>query len=92
MKKPSLKNLKIDLTHTKKIRESMARQKSVKITINIDADTLSKMKELAEESGIPYQRLINRTLMEAIDGKNSAESRLDKIERELKSLKKKMAA
>ena len=92
MRKPNLKNLKIDLVQTKKIKESMALKKSVKITINIDADTLSKLKEMADESGIPYQRLINRTLKENIDGKSFAESRLKKIENELKILRKKLTA
>ena len=92
MKKPSLKSLKIDPSETKNIREAMSRQKSVKITININADTLAKLRSMADSSGVPYQRLINRTLTESIYSKNSSESRLARIEKELKVLKKKMAA
>ena len=92
MRKPSLKNLKIDAAETKNIRESMARQKSVKITININAETLAKLRSISDKTGVPYQRLINRTLTESLHGKGSSESRLARIEKELKDLKKKIAA
>ena len=92
MRKPKIKNLRVDSAETKNIRGAMARQKSVKITININAETLSKLRSLADESGIPYQRLINRTLTESLHGKSSAESRLARIEKELHLLKKKVAA
>ena len=92
MRKPSLKSLKTNTTETSNIRKSMARQKSVKITININAETLSKLRAMADQSGIPYQRLINRTLTESLHGKSSSESRLERIEKELKDLKKKIAA
>lgn len=70
----------------------MARQKSIKITINIDAETLTELRAMAEESGVPYQRLINRTLSESLTGKATAESRLKHIENELKAIKRKLAA
>jgi predicted DNA binding CopG/RHH family protein len=92
MKKPNLKNLKIDESETKRIRSSMAHQKSIKITININAETLEKLKEIAEDSGVPYQRLINRTLADSLAAKTKANSRLDRMEKELAALKKKIAA
>ena len=92
MRKPNLKTLKVDSAETKTIRKSMARQKSIKITINIDAETLTELRAIADQNRIPYQRLINRTLAESLHGKSSSESRLDRIEKELKNLKKKIAA
>ena len=92
MKKPALKNLKVDETETKNIRSAMARQKSIKITININADTLTKLKAIAEESGIPYQRLLNRTLNESLASRTTESSRLDRLEKELAALKRKIAA
>lgn len=93
MKKPNLKNLEVNKTKTKQIRSSMTRNKSVKITINIEAETLSKLKALAEESGVPYQRLLNRTLAEGLAAKSSSlESRISNVEKELKTIKKKIAA
>lgn len=92
MRKPKLKDLEIDIAGTKQIRSAMANQKSVKITINIDATTLLRFKAMAEESGVPYQRLINKTLGESLVAESIAQSRLEKIEKELKALKKKIAA
>ncbi len=92
MKKPSLKNLELDEIETKNIRSTMAREKSIKITININADTLSKLRQLSDDTGVPYQRLINRTLAESLTTRNRTNSRLERIERELLSLKKKIAA
>ena len=92
MKKPSLKNLKLDESETKSIRSTMAREKSIKITININADTLAKLRRLSDDSGVPYQRLINRTLTESLASRDKTDSRLERIEKELLLLKKKIAA
>ena len=92
MRKPNVSNVKINLGETKRIRSAMSRQKSVKITINIDAATLAKFRAMADESGIPYQRLINKTLGESLVAEAAAESRLEQIEKELKAIKKKIAA
>ena len=91
MKKPNVNNLKVDSTETKRIHAAMARQKSIKITINIDAATLAKFRSMADKSGVPYQRLINRTLSESLIAEAVAQSRLERIEKELKALKKKIA-
>ncbi len=92
MKKLNLKNLETNKTKTNQIRSAMARSKSVKITINIEAETLAKLKTLAEESGVPYQRLLNRTLVEGLAAKSPLESRILKMEKELKAIKKQIAA
>lgn len=91
MRKPSLKNLKVDQVETRRVRVSMSHQKSIKITININADTLAKLKEIAEDSGVPYQRLINRTLTESLAVSAKQSSRLDRVEKELAALKRKIA-
>lgn len=89
MKQP--KKLKIDKTETAKIRKKIAKKNSIKITINIDSKNLEEIKTIAQESGIPYQRLINRFLEQSLSEQKSTESRLDKIERELRNLKNKVA-
>lgn len=70
----------------------MSGNKSIKITINIDAEVLEKFRNMADESGVPYQRLINRTLAEGLEDKQTLDSRLKRVEKELKSLKKTIAA
>ena len=92
MKKPKASSLRTDVRETRRIRSAIARRKSVKITINIDAETLISFRKLAGESGVPYQRLINKTLAESLLADNSAESRLDRIERELEAIKRRLAA
>jgi predicted DNA binding CopG/RHH family protein len=92
MKKPNLKSLKINVAETKRIRENMSLKKSVKITINIDSEILTKLRNSAAKTGVPYQRLINRTLAESLNGKSSSDSRLERLEKEIKLLKKKIAA
>ena len=92
MKKPNLKSLKIDPLETKRVRTSVARQKSVKITINIDSSTLSQLRAMADKSGIPYQRLINRTLSNSLLTKSKSDARLERIEKDIAQLKRKIAA
>lgn len=70
----------------------MSKAKKVKITINIDEDSLSMLKSLAENTGAPYQKLLNQVLKEGLATRSSSETRLDRIERELEKLKKKVAA
>ena len=70
----------------------MAGRESVKITINVDADSLAKLKELSADSGGPYQRLLNSILKERLSKANTVHSRLDRIEKELAQVKKTLAA
>jgi predicted DNA binding CopG/RHH family protein len=92
MREPKLRNLKVDVAETAKIRRSLKKQKSVKITINLDADSLTTLKKEASASGVPYQRLLNRLLKESLTSKHATESRIDRLERELREVKKKLAA
>ncbi|MBI2993278.1 MAG: BrnA antitoxin family protein [Gammaproteobacteria bacterium] len=92
MKEPSLRNLKLDPAETRRIRKSVARNKLVKITINLDAESLALLKEEASATGVPYQRLLNRILRDGLTSRESAEVRLTRLEREMASIKKKVAA
>ena len=92
MREPKLKNLKVDIAETAKVRRGLKKQKSVKITINLDAGSLEAVKREASSSGIPYQRLLNRLLKESLASNRATESRIDRIERELREVKKRLVA
>ncbi len=92
MKQPKLSSLKIDTKGTKTLRNMMAKSKKIKITINVDEDLLAELKHMAEETGVPYQSLLNRVLKDAVMTKRDEGSRLDRLEREVERLKKKISA
>jgi len=92
MKKPNVSQLKHDVAETGRIHAGMRGPQSVKITININSETLQQLREMAMQTGVPYQRLLNRILKEGLGKSGSTETRLDKIEKELERLKKKLAA
>jgi predicted DNA binding CopG/RHH family protein len=92
MKQPKLNDLKIDLKGTKAIRKMMAKSKKVKITVNVDEDLLLELRHMAEAIGTPYQTLLNKVLKDAVMSKVDEGSRLDRLEREIERLKKKLAA
>ncbi len=92
MKQPKLSDLKIDTKGTKAIRKMIAKAKKIKITVNVDEDLLVELKHMAEEMGTPYQSLLNRVLKDAVMTKKDEGSRLDRLEREIERLKKKVSA
>jgi predicted DNA binding CopG/RHH family protein len=92
MRKPGMRDLKLDHAGTRKIRAEMARRGTVKITINVDADSLGKLTELSAESGVPYQRLLNSILRDRLTSASTVQSRLDRIEKELARVKRQLAA
>ncbi len=92
MKQPKLSDLKIDMKGTKAMRKVMAKTKKIKITVNVDEDILVELKQMAKETGTPYQSLLNRVLKDAVMIKKEEGSRLDRIEREIERLKKKISA
>lgn len=92
MKQPKMTGLRIDTAGTKKIRSAMKQAGSIKITINIDADSLTTLRDTALRTGVPYQRLLNQILKEGLASQRINEDRLDRIERELARLKKKRVA
>jgi predicted DNA binding CopG/RHH family protein len=92
MKQPKLSDLKIDTKGTKAMRKLMAKAKKIKITVNVDEDLLVELKHMAEETGTPYQSLLNRVLKDAVMTKKDEGSRLDRLEREIERLKKRISA
>lgn len=92
MKQPKLSDMKVDVKGTKAIRAMMAKAKKIKITINVDEDLLAELRKMADSSGVPYQTLLNRVLKDAITLKREEGSRLDRLEREVERLKKKLSA
>jgi predicted DNA binding CopG/RHH family protein len=92
MKQPKLSDLKVDRGLTRALRKDAAKSPKVKITINIDEDSLVRLKVRSGKSGVPYQRLLNQILKEALRGEEALESRLEKLEKELERLKKRVAA
>lgn len=91
MKQPKLNNLKIDKKGTKAIRDEITKSKKVKITINFDAEILEEVKKLADDMGSPYQTLLNKLLKDALSDNKAKEDRLDRLEKEIRALKKKIA-
>ena len=91
MKQPKLSNLKLDQKGTKALRDSMAKSKKIKITINFDADILDEVKKLAKDTGSPYQTLLNKIVRDSLIQKRTQETRLDRLEKEIQALKKRIA-
>jgi predicted DNA binding CopG/RHH family protein len=92
MKAPKLNELAIDDKGTQQIRRKMAASRSIKITINIDKDNLEILRAKAAQTGVPYQRLLNRFLSSALQNDAQTESRLDRLEKEIARLKKRIVA
>lgn len=92
MKQPKLSDLVLNKSGTKKIREMVANSKKIKITINIDRDSLESLKEMANKSGGSYQKILNEILKNGLVKHNDSESRLQKLEKEIAKIKKKLAA
>jgi predicted DNA binding CopG/RHH family protein len=92
MKQPRLSDLKIDVKGTKAIRKAMTKAKKIKITVNVDEDLLMELRRMAESTGTPYQSLLNRVLKDAVMARKTEGTRLDRLEREIEQLKKKISA
>lgn len=92
MKEPKLSDLKIDQRGTRQIHRKMATTTAVKITINIDKENLDILRDKAAKTGVPYQRLLNRVLAKALQNERKTESRIERLEREVSKLKKKVVA
>ena len=91
MRKPRISDVKVDAAGTRRLRAEMAGRRSVKITINVDAESLAKLRELSADSGVPYQRLLNSILRERLSRADTVHARLDRIEKELARVKKTLA-
>lgn len=86
-----MSNLVLDRKGTQELRSKMQKTKKVKITINIDERSLGSLREIAEETGASYQKLLNQILKDGLAKRSSAESRLERVEKELEKLKRKVA-
>ena len=91
MREPKMSDLKMDRKGTKRMRSRMLKKK-VKITINLDSDLISRVRKTATETGSPYQTYINYILREALSTKENQKKRLDRLEKELAQIKKRLAA
>lgn len=69
-----------DLPHLAKLQEEYKRKS--RITIWIDNVVIEAFKKEAEELGIGYQTLINRTLREGLEKKSLDEETLRRVIRE----------
>jgi predicted DNA binding CopG/RHH family protein len=98
MRSPKIKNIRLNEEETHKIQESVTKARSIRITINIDADTLSHFREEASRTGVPYQRLINRKLKESSKSESAGvglgtyAARIDRVEAEIRNLKRALKA
>lgn len=92
MKQPKLTNLVIDRKGTKQMRAQAAKTDKVKITINIDQDSLESLRKMAGSTGASYQKLLNKILREGLTEQVNSDSRISRIEKEIEKLKKKFAA
>jgi predicted DNA binding CopG/RHH family protein len=92
MREPKLDDLIVDETATARLRASLARDKAVKITVTIDTKSLHALKEASRQTGVPYQALVSRTLKHGLTRQATMESRLHHLEREVKRMKRILAA
>jgi predicted DNA binding CopG/RHH family protein len=92
MKQPNLSHLKIDRGAMKKIRTALSKKNRVTITANLDTESLKVLQTLSKKSGIRYQRLLNTVLTSTLTQQESIQSRLDRLEQELRKIKRHVAA
>jgi predicted DNA binding CopG/RHH family protein len=92
MKIPKINDLKLNKEATLKMRKKIKLAKKVKITINFDEDLVQAVRAMAHDKGMHYQTLLNKILKDALTNKEDEQSRLDKLEKEILAIKKKLAA
>lgn len=92
MRAPRLGDLMIDKAGTAKVRAALAGKKVITITIHMDSKNLRVLKQASRETGIPYQTLVGQVLRDAVKGEVTIESRLDRLEREVKKLRRILVA
>ena len=92
MKHPNLSHLSIDRVATNKIRAALSKKNRVTITVNLDSDSLKALKTLPRNTRIPYQQLLNTMLTTNITQQESIQSRLNRLEQELRKIKRHVAA
>ena len=58
-----------DLTKLKSRKNPYAKQLKKQVTLRMGVDVIEYFKEMSEETGIPYQNLINLYLRECVNNK-----------------------
>ena len=58
-----------DLSKMKKRKNPFAKQLKKQVTIRIGVDIIDYFKNMSEETGVPYQNLINLYLRECVNSK-----------------------
>ena len=92
MREPRLDDLMVDEAASVQLRAALAREKAVKITIMIDTKSLQALREASRRTGVPYQALVSRVLKKGLTTRFTTESRLDRLEREVKRMKRILVA
>lgn len=94
MKPPKLGDIKVDPKGTAKIRRHSKKSHKIKITINLDQDIIATLKKRADLSGVPHQNILNSILKDALRDKkpDDTNSRLNRLEKELSAIKRKLSA
>ena len=92
MREPKLDDLMVDEAASVQLRAALAREKAVKITIMIDTKSLHALREASLRTGVPYQALVSRVLKKGLKRRVTTESRLDRLEREVKRMKRILVA
>lgn len=92
MKQPKLADLKYNEAGTQRIRDAIKKTTKIKVTINIDEESLIALKKKASKSGASYQKLLNSILREGLSHHSDTDSRLERIEKELEKIKRKIVA
>lgn len=90
MKPPKINNLRIDRAGSKSLRARLKKTKAIKITIHLDARSLSSLEKIGDKRLLPYYESLGQFLKVKPD--NTAVSRLERIEKEIKKLKRQIAA
>lgn len=92
MKQPTLRHLKIDRGGTELIRNALRKKSRVTITVHLDTADLRAQKTHSKKAGIPYQRLLKTLLTTTVSQQESIQSRLVRLEQELRKIKRHVAA
>jgi predicted DNA binding CopG/RHH family protein len=92
MREPQFNHLKIDEDSTAQLRAALAGKKPVKITIQVDTKSLRALKQISRQTGMPYQALVGQAFKETAHRRASTESRLDRLEQEVKKMKRILVA
>lgn len=92
MKQPHLRHLKVDREGIEIIRTALRKQGQVTITVHLDAAALRVRKTDSKKAGIPYHRLLKTLLTTTVSEQESIQSRLARLEQELRKIKRHIAA